>query len=234
VRSLVLSDEGGIIAFSKPSGLATQAGSGIARSLDGLLPALARNPRQVPRLVHRLDRETSGLILAARNRTLAAALSEAFAARTVRKSYLCIVGPGPALPELVDLPLVRLRQGRVDLVRPASAGEAGAMPAQTGFEVLDRSHAARLVLARPHTGRMHQIRAHLAGCGAPILGDTKYGGLLALAATGPLRLMLHAWQLEIGLEGTTRHWAAPVPADFQAALQGLGLALPAEPHEPLS
>lgn len=229
IRSLVIHDAADIIALDKPSGLAVQGGSGVTLDVDRLLAGLAASGKDPPRLVHRLDRETSGLLLAARTRSRAAELSAAFAGRAARKLYLAVVaGPADRLVPLVSQPLRRMTQNGLDLSVPARPGTDGALDAETGLALLaEGASGACLVEARPHTGRMHQIRAHLAGLGLPILGDTKYGGTL-MTPGGPVpRLMLHALSLEIDLPAGPLHLTAPVPEAFQDLCHQLGLSLPA-------
>jgi 23S rRNA pseudouridine955/2504/2580 synthase len=227
IRSLVLADDGGLIVLNKPSGLAVQGGSGVARDVDRLLAGLVHPGKDRPRLVHRLDRETSGLLVAARTRTLAAELSAAFAGRRVSKTYLAVIaGDGAGLPEAVDLPLRRVQQAGLDLAVPAQTGEAGAQEAVTRLRLLATGSGGALVEASPLTGRMHQIRAHLASLGTPILGDTKYGGLQMLGARPVPRLMLHAHRLQLPLATGPRQLMAPVPPDYADLCARLGLALP--------
>lgn len=225
IRSLVIHDAGGIIALDKPSGLAVQGGSGVKLDVDRLLAGLAPPGKDPPRLVHRLDRETSGLLLAARTRSRAAELSAAFAGRSARKRYLAVV-PGPAsrLMPLVSQPLRRITQTGLDLSVPARPGTDGAQEAETRFALLaEGSGGACLVEASPLTGRMHQIRAHLAGLGLPILGDTKYGGAL-MTAGGPVpRLMLHALAVDVDLATGPLHLTVQAPDDFRSLCQRLGL-----------
>lgn len=230
IRSLVIHDAGGIIALNKPSGLAVQGGSGVTLDVDRLLAGLAAPGKDPPRLVHRLDRETSGLLLAARTRSRAAELSAAFAGRSARKRYLAVVaGPPERLVPLVSQPLRRMTQNGLDLSVPAPPGSDGAQEAETSFALLVRgTGGACLIEARPHTGRMHQIRAHLAGLGLPILGDTKYGGALMTAAGPVPRLMLHALSLELAIPSGPLHLTTPVPDDFAGLCARLCLQLPCD------
>lgn len=224
IRALVIADRDGLVVLDKPPGLAVQGGSGVTRDVDRLLAGLVHPGRPRPKLVHRLDRETSGLLVAARTRTLAAELSAAFAGREVRKRYLAILpGTGAHLPAELDLPLRRVSQGGLDLSVAAAPDSPGAQRAVTGFAVLAVADQACLVEATPVTGRMHQIRAHLAAIGPAILGDGKYGGLLALPALPIPRLMLHAASLELAVRGIPTRLEVSVPADMRSVLAGLGL-----------
>lgn len=221
----ILHEDRQVIAVDKPAGLATQGGSGVAESLEDLLAERVRPGRKV-RLVHRLDRETSGVLIAAKTQPAAAFLSAAFAERRVEKTYLAIVcGGAPAPAEgVMDAALVRA-PGKPDLMRIARAGEAG-LAALTPYRTLSAAPAAALLELAPETGRMHQLRAHLAHLGRPIGGDGKYGGLFSLGGHPVERLMLHAWKLTAPHpEGEALQLTAPPPAEFTALAAGLGLFL---------
>ncbi len=221
-RSLVLHEDNSVIAFNKPAGLAVQAGSGVARSLDDLMAAFAKSNGKRPRLVHRLDQGTSGVIVAAKTQPVAAKLSEAFAGRDVQKTYLALVkGRLPtAETGVADAALVKVEEGgkaRMIIARP---DRKGAQTARTGWRVLARNGEFGLMQMSPETGRMHQIRVHLMALGCPILGDALYG---EGQATAP-RLMLHAAKLELPHpEGGKLVLEAPLPADFQSSAAAAGL-----------
>ncbi|MEO1322979.1 MAG: RluA family pseudouridine synthase [Pseudomonadota bacterium] len=217
IRRLVIYEDAEVLAFDKPSGLAVQTRGNRGTSLDFLLWAFARSNGKRPHLVHRIDAGTSGLILAAKTKPAMSFLSTEFAERRVEKTYLALVsGDVPDQDEgACDVPLLKVgravQPGRVD---------RGADAALTRWRVLRRSDAHALIEARPHTGRMHQIRAHLAHLGCPILGDPIYG---EGASSGP-RLMLHASRLEIALPSSNTHtFEAPAPQDFLAQQTKLDL-----------
>src|SRR5215470_8220948 len=194
-RSLVIREDAHILVFNKPSGLAVQGGSGVTRSLEDLLAAFAKSNGKRPRLVHRLDRETSGIIVAARTKPAAAFLSEAFAGRDVKKTYLAIVcggAPDPAEGD-IDKPLQKVSRRGLDIMEISPTGQA----ARTHYRTLSATPAAALLELEPETGRMHQLRAHLAAIGRPIAADGKYGGLFTLGAVAVPSLMLHAAALDI-------------------------------------
>ncbi|MCL4714922.1 MAG: RluA family pseudouridine synthase [Hyphomonadaceae bacterium] len=225
-RSLLLHEDAQLLVFSKPAGLAVQGGSGVQRSLEDLLAAFAKSNGKRPRLVHRLDRDTSGVIVAARTKPAAAFLSAAFAGRDVRKSYLAIVCGGAPEPAqgVIDLPLKKAARKGLDVMEIARPGETGAQAALTRFRTLSATNAAALVELEPETGRMHQLRAHLAAIGRPIAGDAKYGGLFSIAGAAVGRLMLHAAALDLPLpQGGRRRFEAPPPDDFADLLSLLGL-----------
>jgi len=168
-------------------------------------------------LVHRLDTLTSGALLAARTAEAWRALREAFSGRQVDKRYLAVV-TGPVADEgEIDLPL----RHRGDHVEPAMAG--GGREALTDFRVLSRAGDASLLEVRIHTGVLHQIRAHLAAIGAPVLGDTDYGGR---PLPGVDRFFLHAARLGFShpATGSRLEITAPLPDELHRALEALGLA----------
>jgi tRNA pseudouridine32 synthase/23S rRNA pseudouridine746 synthase len=229
IRSLVLFEDASIIAFNKPSGLSSQGGRIKAHTLDDLLFAFAKSSGNRPRLIHRLDRDTSGVILTARTKPAAGFLGKAMMGRRFRKTYLAIVAPGAPEPAggVIDAALRREEIGRESYMRICAADHPDAEAAVTRYRTFARSPAAALVECQPQTGRMHQLRVHLASLGRPIAGDARYGGALMLAGAPVPRLMLHAARLSFPHpEGGTTTIEAPLPADMAAMLAGLGLALP--------
>ncbi len=217
VRDLVLYEDEFVLAFNKPSGLAVQTRGNRGTSLDHLLWAFARSNGKRPHLVHRIDAGTSGLILAAKTKPAMAALSAEFAERRVQKTYLALVSGN--LPKdsqgRIDLPLQKTGRSVV----PGKI-EQGADAATTNWTVLKRHAETALIEARPMTGRMHQIRAHLAALGCPILGDVIYGAGKDTAS----RLMLHAAGLKLARpDGQELMLAAPAPEGFVEKQVELGL-----------
>jgi tRNA pseudouridine32 synthase/23S rRNA pseudouridine746 synthase len=225
-RSLVIGEDACLIAFNKPAGLAVQGGSGVTRSLEDLLAAFAKSSGKRPRLVHRLDRDTSGVIIAARTKPAAAFLSQAFAGREARKTYLAVVCGGAPAPEQgeIALPLKKASRKGLDVMEIASPGEPGAQAARTLYRTLTATPASALVELNPETGRMHQLRAHMAAVGRPIAGDGKYGGLYRIGAVEIPGLMLHAAALDLPHpEGGRVSFVAPQPAAFAETVRSLGL-----------
>ena len=221
-RALLLHEDAHILVFNKPSGLAVQGGSGVTSSLEDLLSAFAKSNGKRPRLVHRLDRETSGVIVAARTKPAAAQLSEAFAGRDAVKTYLAIVCGGAPEPQTGEINLALRKSSRrgLDIMEIDPAGQS----ALTRYRTLSATPRAAFLELRPETGRMHQLRAHLAAIGRPIAGDGKYGGLFQLGAAAIPRLMLHAAALEIPHPaGGRQRFEAPLPPDMAEPLRSLGL-----------
>lgn len=222
-HALVLHEDAHVLAFNKPSGLAVQGGSGVTRSLELLLAAFAKSNGKTPRLVHRLDRETSGIIVAARTKPAAAFLSAAFADRDAKKTYLAIVCSGAPEPRDGEIALALKKSSRrgLDIMEISTDGQS----ALTRYRTLAATHDAALLELAPETGRMHQLRAHLAAIGRPIAGDGKYGGLFSLGGTAIPRLMLHATTLDIPHPAGARlSLFAPVPPDFREVIATLGFA----------
>lgn len=225
-RSLVLYEDETIIAFNKPAGLSSQAGRAPGATLDDLMGAFAKASGNRPRLIHRLDRDTSGVILAARTKPAAGFLGKAMMARRIRKTYLAIVAPGA--PEqrsgTIETPLRREEIGREAYMRACGPDHPDAETAVTSYRTLKAGETAALVECSPRTGRMHQLRVHLASIGRPIAGDVRYGGALVLDGAPIPRLMLHASALQFPHPaGGEKRIAAPPPADFGALLNKLGL-----------
>lgn len=226
VRAMVIQQDDHILALNKPPGLSSQGGRGQVHTLDELLWAFARRGKARPRLIHRLDRDTSGVILTAKTKPAASFLGKAMMARRFRKTYVAVVGGGQALAAqgAIETPLRRDESGREAYMRPCDPDHPDAEAALTRYRVLSRAGEAALVELQPVTGRMHQLRVHLASLGAPIAGDARYGGALVLGGAPVVRLMLHARELRFphpaGGEGRV---VASEPEDMRALLQRLGL-----------
>lgn len=167
-----------------------------------------------PGVVHRLDRDTSGVIIGARTNEAAALLKRQFAQRTVKKTYLAVVEGAPKLPEaVIDLPI-----GRNPSIPSTFRVEAGGKSALTTYKVLEQGVERSLVKLKPTTGRTHQLRVHMQYIGTPITGDRVYGKKGVPAAD---RLYLHAKQLELTLPGSDRRtFTVPAPESFRTSIRG--------------
>ncbi|UTP41351.1 RluA family pseudouridine synthase [Phenylobacterium sp. LH3H17] len=226
VRGLVIYEDAQILALNKPSGLSSQGGRGQVHTLDEMLWAFAKPGKARPRLIHRLDRDTSGVILTAKTKPAAGFLGKHMMGRRFSKTYRAIVTPGAPEPAQgsIEAPLRRDEQGREAYMRVCEADHPDAETARTRFRTVSKGPAAALLELAPETGRMHQIRVHLASIGRPIAGDARYGGALAVAGLPVPRLMLHAKTLAFPHpEGGTKQIEADVPADMAGLIAALGL-----------
>jgi tRNA pseudouridine32 synthase/23S rRNA pseudouridine746 synthase len=230
VRSLVIHQDDELLALAKPAGISSQGGRIDVNTLDELLGAFAKPSGVRPRLVHRLDRDTSGVLLAARSQPAAAYMGKMMMGRRIRKTYLAVVAPGAPAPRegLVEAALLREDIGRESRVKVADPAHPEAKAAATRYRTLAANEAAALVELRPQTGRMHQLRVHLAHIGRPIAGDARYGGALVLAGVPVPRLMLHAASLAFPHPngGKETRIDAAMPPDMCDLLATLGLETP--------
>jgi 23S rRNA pseudouridine955/2504/2580 synthase len=237
-EAMVITQDRAAIVLNKPPGLATQGGSGMKEHVDGLLDAFAHDgPR--PRLVHRLDKDTSGVLLIARTPGSAAFFSKRFSGRTARKIYWAIITGIPSVEDgLIDLPLAKQPGTGGEKMMVDKSGEG--QPARTRYRVLDRAgNRACWVELQPLTGRTHQLRVHMAAIGHPIVGDGKYGGPEAFLSGSISRKMhLHARRLIIDHpDGDVIDVRAELPEHFANTMANLGFdeedgdALP-EPYKP--
>lgn len=176
LSQMLLHEDPKVLVFDKPAGLAVQGGSGVTRSVDHMLGAWRNKKGEKPRLVHRLDRDTSGVLVVARTRLAAARLAEAFRGRDAKKTYWALVSGVPKKREgEISTWLVREPTPEGDRMRVAKHGEKGADHAVSRYRVVEQA-AQRLswLEMEPHTGRTHQLRVHAAFIGCPIIGDPKY------------------------------------------------------------
>ena len=173
---MTLYEDESVYVFDKPAGLAVQGGSGLVRHVDGMLEALRNKKGEKPRLVHRLDRDTSGVLVVARSRLAAMRLSEAFRGRDARKFYWALVKGVPKKREdRISTWLVKEQTFDGDRMRVARHGEQGADHAISHYRVVEQAGQSLTWLEmEPYTGRTHQLRVHAAHIGCPIIGDPKY------------------------------------------------------------
>lgn len=225
IQARVIHRDEDVIAIDKPAGLAVQGGSRTTRHLDGLLDALRFGAPERPRLVHRLDKDTSGVLLLARGQAAAARLTAAFRRHEARKLYWAItVGvPSPRRGE-IDLALAKGGGRGGERVRPATVGGQSAVTRYTVVEEVGRK--AAWVALMPLTGRTHQLRAHMAAIGYPILGDGKYGGSAAFLPGLPEARQLHLHARALALPrpgGRVMRVVAPLPDHMAETWRFLGL-----------
>ena len=197
-RSLVLYEDEDVLALNKPAGLAVQGGTKTTKHIDRLLGAWGEGPER-PRLVHRLDRDTSGVLILGKTPAAAARLAGAFAKRRAQKTYWALVAGAPRPPEgVIELHLVKKGVGDRELVVPADPKDPAADPADTEFVTISRaSQRVTWMALRPLTGRTHQLRAHMKAIGHPILGDPKYGDEASAELSVDLKLQLHARRVSL-------------------------------------
>jgi 23S rRNA pseudouridine955/2504/2580 synthase len=232
IRDMVIYKDRGAFVLDKPPGLATQGGTKTKQHLDRLLEGLSED-EQRPKLVHRLDKDTSGALLVARSARAAGHFAKAFAGRKARKVYWAlVVGVPDGTQGTIDAPLAK---------QPGTGGEKmhvdpeHGLPAKTRWRLIDHAgHRAAWLELQPLTGRTHQLRAHLQAIGHPIVGDAKYGGAEAFLTGGISRkLHLHARRIRIDSpEGGTIDVTADPPGHFQESLATLGFDLSAGDREP--
>ena len=234
MAKLVLYKDEHVIVLNKPSGLPTQGGPGISRHLDGMLDGLRYGSEHRPRLVHRLDRDTSGVIVVARTPGVAAKLAGAFRGRDVQKRYWAVVCGRPVPVEgRIDVQLVRIDGFRGERAAIAGPYDKETARAITDYRTLD--HAARKLAwleMSPLTGRTHQLRVSCGSIDAPILGDTPYGREVegqntALVEGLGEQLHLHARQIEFPHPaGGTLRVQATLPPHMAATFKTLGFTAP--------
>ncbi|MBY0336219.1 MAG: RluA family pseudouridine synthase [Acetobacteraceae bacterium] len=231
----VLHRDASVIVLDKPHGLPVQGGPGISKHLDGMLDALRFGAEERPRLVHRLDRDTSGVLVLARSAAAAAFLAQAFRGRDVEKTYWAVVvGQPEHAGGRINLALAREHGPRGERTVPAERGQKDAAHAVTDFATLDAAkRKAALLELKPLTGRTHQLRVHCAeALKTPILGDGKYGGAEAHLEGLPGQLHLHARRLEFPHpEGGALAVEAPLPPHMTETFRFFGFAAP-KPRAP--
>lgn len=222
-QSFVIHKDRSALVINKPPGLATQGGTKTSEHVDGLLDALIFEAEGRPKLVHRLDKDTSGALLLARSSRAAASFAKSFSSRTARKVYWALVVGVPDIDDgMIELPLAK---------QPGTGGEKmhvderEGLPARTRYRVIERAgNRAAWVELQPFTGRTHQLRVHMAAIGHPIVGDGKYGGKEAFLTGGISRKMhLHARRIRIDHpDGGQVDVTAELPRHFAESIETLG------------
>ena len=228
IKSITLFEDDDVLVLNKPMGLAVQGGSGTKRHLDGMLDALRDAQGQRPRLVHRLDKDTAGCLLVAKTRFAATALAKTFRTRSARKVYWALVAGVPK-PRQGRISTFLAKEEREDnsFMRIARHGEEGASHAVTYYAVVET--AARTlawVSLKPVTGRTHQLRAHMAHIGHPIVGDPKYFSIENWELPGGIQNKLHLLARRIVVphpRGGVIDATAPLPPHMQQSWNLLGL-----------
>ena len=250
IRSAVVFRDDHLIILNKPPGLAVQGGSKQKAHLGTLLTALSFDREDSPRLVHRLDKDTSGLLVLARTGAMATALTRLFRSKEVEKVYFAAVAGRPS-PPMGTVRYALVKAGgrdaeRMELVHPDKVAETpGAKHAVTDYRVVEQAGSrAAWVVMRPLTGRTHQLRAHMAGLGCPIAGDGKYGGRgqenlgdgwgAGLGGALSRKLHLHAARLTFPhpVTGRSLTFSAPLPEHMSRTWEIMGWRLQDAP-EPL-
>ncbi len=225
MRSLVIHKDSDVIVLNKPCGLAVQGGSKTERHVDGMLDALRFEKDEKPKLVHRLDKDTSGVLVIARSANAAAKLTKAFSSRTAQKIYWAVVAGKPKLLSgKIDAPLSKLpnvkggEQMKVDF--------DNGQRAQTLYRVIDAlARKASWLEMAPLTGRTHQLRVHCAALETPIVGDVKYGGeqAVSLGLQDERKMHLHARAIRIPHpKKGVLEVVAPLPPHMRASFEFLG------------
>jgi 23S rRNA pseudouridine955/2504/2580 synthase len=227
LKSITLYDDADVLVLNKPMGLAVQGGSGTTRHIDGMLAALRSPDGQRPRLVHRLDKDTAGCLLVAKTRFAAAALAKTFRSRSARKIYWALVAgvPKPRQGRISTF-LAKEEREEDSFMRIAAHGEKGASHAVTYYAVVETA-AQRLawLSLKPVTGRTHQLRAHMAHIGHPIVGDPKYFTKENWELPGGIQSKLHLLARRIAVphpRGGLIDISAPFPPHMEQSWNLLG------------
>ncbi len=235
IRDMVIHKDARVIVLNKPAGLAVQGGTKTHRHIDGMLDALARKGER-PRLVHRLDRDTSGVLLLGRDAAAAASLAKAFQSRRAVKTYWALVlgVPRPEKGLIAGYMKKGLGEMGREIMITAPHGDRDASYARTGYAVLERAaQRASWVALRPETGRTHQLRFHMTGMGHAIVGDHKY--VCDRPEIGGFEDQLHLHARSIVLphpDGGELRIEAPLPRHMRASFAALGFAENAADGDP--
>jgi len=226
MQKSVLYKDANVIIINKIFGLAVQGGTGITKSVDDLLGCLMFDSKDRPKLVHRIDKDTTGILVLARSAKAAKLLATGFADKTIEKTYMALVHKQPLpLKGTIDKPLAKCAagEGGFELMQVDEAGKR----AITDYQVIEMLGGKFSVMAlSPLTGRTHQLRVHMADLGCPIVGDGKYGGRLEESAMDvENKLHLHAWKIQIpAMLGAKKiEVVAPLPKHMKRSFDTLGI-----------
>jgi 23S rRNA pseudouridine955/2504/2580 synthase len=229
LKSITLYEDKDVLILDKPMGLAVQGGSGTRRHVDGLLESMRDAEGQKPRLVHRLDKDTAGCLVIAKTRFAATTLAKSFRSRSTRKIYWALVAGVPRVPQgRVSTYLAKEEGGEGDSrMRVARHGDEGASHALTYYALVDQAAQKLAWLSlKPVTGRTHQLRAHMAHIGHPIVGDAKYFDIENWELPGGLQNRLHLLARRIVVPhprtGQPLDVTAPLPPHMQQSFNLLG------------
>jgi 23S rRNA pseudouridine955/2504/2580 synthase len=227
LKGIILYEDDDIYVFNKPSGLAVQGGSGTFRHIDGMLKSLPNKKGEAPRLVHRLDRDTSGCLVVAKTHAAASHFGTVFRSRSARKIYWALVAGNPH-PQQGEISCFLAKQSTTDgeQVIVVKNGTPGAQHSTSYYSTTDTaSRRFAWVTLKPVTGRTHQLRVHMAQLGTPIIGDPRYFNIENWQGAPGLGegLHLHARRIAFPLRGGKRlDISAPLPPHMRQSFDALG------------
>jgi len=227
LRSLILYEDDELYVFNKPPGLASQGGSGTKRHMDGLLKSLPNKQGEAPRLVHRLDRDTSGVLVVAKTRAAAAHFGKVFQSRSARKIYWAVVYGNPKPPQgSISCFLAKQIVGDNEQMVVVEQNYPGAQHSMTYYSTTDvAARRFAWVTLKPVTGRTHQLRVHMQQLGNPIMGDPRYFNIENFQGAPGLGegLHLHARRIRLPLRsGKLLDVSAPLSQHMQQSFDALG------------
>lgn len=227
LRDLILYEDDDLYVFNKPSGLASQGGSGTKRHMDGLLKSLPNKQGEAPRLVHRLDRDTSGVLVVAKTRAAAAYFGKVFQSRAARKIYWAVVYGNPKPPQgSISCFLAKQIVGDNEQMVVVEQNYPGAQHSLSYYSTTDvAARRFAWVTLKPVTGRTHQLRVHMATLGNPIMGDPRYFNIENFQGAPGLGegLHLHARRIRLPLKsGKLLDVSAPLPPHMKVSFDALG------------